>query len=321
LTGRQQPFAWRGNRNELLASYILSCIAAVTHVRRPDDYGLDLLCALITQEQGAIQAGRAFGVQVKSLGQKSLKYGGLNRKGEWKKYEIEWLFRQDQPILIAIADPKETCLKLYSTFRIWYLLLQRGTLPGQVELVPDEELAQSPMTISDGQWRYDETLINPRMNREKPGDGISYKVPLGKPILSFSGSDDDSRLNELRRVLDIWLEVDYRNVALIRGGVPYVWEYLKWETNQPPSLLQTYQAWNPTPGMNIAGLLHYISPGIASLLHNLVAQDSLDKATRLIPIAEWLEQVGELDNEGKKRIEQIRARAANSGPSKPFDQI
>jgi hypothetical protein len=98
MPGQQLLSTWKGNRAELLAAYILFSPAAVTHVRREDDYGLDLLCTLVSQQHNVLRAGRSFRVQAKSSNEPTVTYGGIDTHGAWKGYEIEWLFNQDQPI-------------------------------------------------------------------------------------------------------------------------------------------------------------------------------------------------------------------------------
>jgi len=121
MPGLQWSTFWEGNRAELFATYILSSVAAVVPVPRPVDYGLDLLCTLTRRDNRALYAGRAFGVQVRSISRSEVKYGGVNREGDWREHEVEWLYGQDQPILLCLVDLKEWRIRLYSTVRVWWV--------------------------------------------------------------------------------------------------------------------------------------------------------------------------------------------------------
>jgi len=100
------------------------------------DFGHDLLCTLTRHEGRALYAGRAFGVQVKSASDPAIRYGGLNDRREWKRYEVEWLYDQHQGFVVCVVDLKNWTVSLYSTQFRWWVPWQKGT-PGEVVLVPD----------------------------------------------------------------------------------------------------------------------------------------------------------------------------------------
>ncbi len=124
MTGQLLKATWKGTRAELLTSYILSSISAVTQVRRETDFGLDLLCTLIVYESNVIRPERSFGVQVKPASDPRVEYGGLDKHRRWKDYEVSWLFNQEQPIVVAIADVQNWRVRLYDTSRILVLSLK-----------------------------------------------------------------------------------------------------------------------------------------------------------------------------------------------------
>ena len=104
MTGLQLASFWEGNRAQLFATHVLSSVAAVVPVPVPMDFGHDLLCLLTRRKDNALYAGRAFGVQVKSGSIREIRYGGLNDKQTWKKYELDWLYDQHQPLITVTAS-------------------------------------------------------------------------------------------------------------------------------------------------------------------------------------------------------------------------
>ena len=139
MPGLQLASFWEGNRAQLFATHVLSSVAAVVPVPVPMDFGHDLLCTLTRRERHALFAGRAFGVQVKSKSDPEIRYGGLNERGEWKRYEVDWLYEQHQSFVVCLVDLKEWTVNLYSTQFMWWVPWQKGT-PGEVVLVPDLSL-------------------------------------------------------------------------------------------------------------------------------------------------------------------------------------
>lgn len=199
-----------GDRAEDLATYVLSAFSAVVPVRRQADYGADLLCIITHREGNALYAGRSFQVQVKSASETEISYGGLDDSGAWKVYELHWLYGQDQPILLCMVNQKELNAKLYSTVRIWGVRYQWGPM-GEVVLVPDEQ--------AEGEGapdQYSRKPLGATRDGTNPGDGYSYRVPLGNPIMDiFLASDGTMRDRDtLRHCVAQWVELDYTNIRL-----------------------------------------------------------------------------------------------------------
>ena len=307
MPGQQLKSTWVGNRAELLSIYALSSIAAVTHVRREEDFGFDLLCTLLTQHKNVLRAGRSFGIQVKSSGYTEIRYGGLNKNGNWKSYEIEWLFNQDQPILIAVADVKNWTIRLYNTSRIWYLYYQVGPGPGEIVLLPDEELVSGELNTQSNQWRYEENELALCDDGKLAGNGYSYQIPLGKPIAELSlDNNDDDFLSEVQSTLEKWLELEYKNIVQRNLGIPYYFEWSSWLPNQipgPESIVFAF--WNTGPGANIPRLLRAISPSVESLLLHLRHQNDFKRAEAIIPFARWLKDDGLLGKIGLDALNDI----------------
>lgn len=321
MPGQQLEAPQRGKRAELLATYILSSIAAVTQVRREDDYGIDLLCTLVSKQRNVLRAGRAFGVQVKSASDSLVKYGGLDKNGNWKGYEIDWLFNQDQPILIALADIENYQVRLYVTFQIWYLRYQIGRNPGEILLVPDEELLAASFEPHSVQWRYKDEPLPYTCKSGTAGNGFSYRVPLGKPIVTMSvDENDENLLREIRKILDRSLELDYMNIRYRSMDIAYYQEWKSWETNRLPEATIQWQFWNTTPDGHLENILMNIRPLLQSLMFNLVAQiESAGSSTLLpadginsiVPFANLMEQAGFLDPMGIDALGRLRSKVAS----------
>ncbi len=193
MTGLLLATPWEGNRNEAFAEYVLSSVAAVMRVRREADFGLDLLCTLMHYDDGVLHAGRSFGVQVKPVSEPTVTYGRIDGKtGKWKKYEINWLFSQDQPLFLGIVDLQAFSLKIYSTHRMWWIYNEIDN-PGQIVLVPEAKPA-GQLGIDSRSDRFKKTELSMLNDGTKAGDGFSYEIPLGEPVASIQlkqlGSED-----------------------------------------------------------------------------------------------------------------------------------
>jgi len=305
MPGLQLASFWEGNRAELFATFVLSSVAAVVPVPRPMDFGIDLLCTMTNQNDHALNAGRAFGVQVKSTSDREAKYGGLNDKGKWKKYEIDWLFGQDQPLLLCVADISSWRVQLYSTSYMWWLKWKKKQpLPGQVILVPDQCLDDFQEQTDED--RYPRTAIQGTAPGEVCGDGYSYRVPLGRPMVDVFLKEQDAPeyRDQVRKCLGYWLEQDYRNIAHHKTEVPFIEEWMDWTPNVPPeSPGRIWHYWSETPGHNVAQLLQAISPAVSSLLKNLDAQSQPDILRRVVPIADLVKEHGLLDPMGMEVLD------------------
>jgi hypothetical protein len=274
----------------------------------------------VSKLRNVLRAGRAFGVQVKSVNDPLVKYGGIDKSGNWKGYEIDWLFNQDQPIIIALADIEKYQIRLYNTFRIWYLRYQIGRNPGEIVLVPDEELISSPFEPHSQQWRYKDEPLPLTKDGKTAGNGFSYRVPLGKPIVVMSVDEyDDPVLQTIRETLDRSLDLDYMNIRYRTMDVAYYLEWQTWEPNNLPEIPVQWQFWNSMPGAHIENLLANIRPLIQSLMFNLVAQtESVGSSTLpytdwikvIIPFATWMKEMGFLDKTGLDALDKLQTRIA-----------
>ena len=298
MPGLQLASFWEGNRAQLFATHVLSSVAAVVPVPVPMDFGHDLLCTLTRRERHALYAGRAFGVQVKAAGSPEICYGRLGNDGRWKRYEIDWLYGQDQPLIVCIVDLRHWAVKLYSPQFMWWVLWQKRA-PGEVVLTPDLQL--DDYTDAEGrsmQNRYRSTPLPKAADGSRAGDGFSYRVPLGHPIASVSVKDQEAAefRDHLRECLDRWLTLDYRNLTHRNLKVPYVEELTDWATNELPREHGTlWHLFGPSKDQNIREILSSIAPAIASLMHNLNHQKQIERLDAVKPVATLIHEYGLLD--------------------------
>lgn len=119
-----------GDRAEYLAQYLLSFIGLPLPVLRQLDIGIDFVCNISKEENNILTFSHPFNVQLKVLNEitgetsSSIKYGGFNKKGEAKTYEIDWLFSQGMPLFIGILDSKNRTILLYSISSIWFHIMK-----------------------------------------------------------------------------------------------------------------------------------------------------------------------------------------------------
>jgi hypothetical protein len=87
-----------GGRSEILADYLFSLWGAVSPVRRQDDFGIDLFCALSDRIGRLGVVSDYFAVQVKS-GNENFKFNTSE--------EVNWLVTYPTPLFLAYVDKKQ----------------------------------------------------------------------------------------------------------------------------------------------------------------------------------------------------------------------
>lgn len=298
MTGLQLASFWEGNRAQLFATHVLSGVAAVVPVPVPMDFGHDLLCTLTRRDRHALYAGYAFGVQVKSKSDSDVHYGGLDDKGRWKRYELQWLYEQHLPLIICIVDLKQWTVELFSTHFKWWVLDQKG-MPGEITLVPNLKLED--FSEADGRTllnRYRSERLDCCQDGTIAGDGFRYLVPLGNPIVSVSVKEQEGTQfrDAARACFENWLGLEYRNLIHHQQNVPFVEEWLTWTTNAPPGPpAHFWHFHNSTPGKNIREILSSIAPALGSLAHNLNDQKQFEKLDSVRPMLSLLQEYDLLD--------------------------
>ncbi len=302
MTGLLLAMPWEGHRNEAFAEYMLSSIATVVRVPRQADYGFDLLCTLTHYADKVLYAGKSFGVQIKPLSRKKVTYGALHKKNgrwKWKSYQIDWLFKQDQPLFLGVVDLKIHSLSLYSTHRMWWVYNEIGN-PGQVVLVPD---AQPAGDIGVNWFKRKELPM--LYSGRKAGDGFSYEVPLGEPVgriyMERLESEDRQLRLEIEETIKDAVNLNYRNIMNRQGNIPITEEQNVWMGGE----YRHSFFYHSMDDAKKKALLLYIGPAIISLLqnHTLEAGNDLES---IIHMAELLQRYRCLRLEGILLLEQIR---------------
>ena len=271
-------FSFRqGNRSEYLALYILSALGVVVPVPRQEDVGTDFHCTLASREGKSLKFHAPFLVQVKSRSRKKVVFGGIDKKRRWKQKEIEWLFGQELPLLIGIADKNKLTLALYSTSNIWAAYYTAGN-PGQVVLLPDriDKDNMVPMPTSSppsGEWPLGS------------GDGRIWNIPLGPPsiLVSVDDLEESEKIAVYRGILLETLFLDQQNITYRRLGVHYSNWLLQHTTNEysPGLVVGRFYAWNNGPGANTPGQIQALTPIVISLANNYKAQNRIDELMKL----------------------------------------
>lgn len=180
-----------GDRAEHLVEHLLSAFAITASAPRQQDVGHDFFCSLISGEGQLLKAGTFFTVQAKSS-VRPLIYR--------KKYEVEWITSQENPLLICVADRKNLSVDIYSTWNLICGPLAKG-IPPKLELLPGTKRADWPGVdyLSDG----------------------TQRIRLGPPIarVAIQEAYDDDRIEQVARVLGEWVSLDRSNVVSTRAGM------------------------------------------------------------------------------------------------------
>jgi hypothetical protein len=274
----------QGDRSEYLAQYILSALGVVVPVPRQEDIGADFHCTLANREGKRLTFHAPFLVQVKSRSRKKVSFGGIDQKGNWKQKQIEWLFSQELPLLIGIADKQKLTLALYSTSNIWAACYLAGRC-GKAVLLPDKIDSDNRVPMP-----------TKRLPSEKwphgAGDGHIWDVPLGPPIVHISIDDleDKEKIDTYRGILLQTLYREQENITYRRLGVHYsTWPH-QYTTNEYAShiILGFSYAWNNGPGANTPGQIQALTPIVIALANNYKAQNRIDELAKLKPIFELI---------------------------------
>jgi hypothetical protein len=191
-----------------------------------------------------------------------------------------------------VTDIKQLELKLYNLSRIWWVRWTQHQ-PSEIVLVPDTY----PSNILGVDPCPKEPLKNFAPDKRQ-GDGYSYQVPLGEPIVRMSLKEEqtEDQRNRIRNCLDKWLAFEFQNIFHFQTKIPYSEDILKFKTNEPPdtpgsvSTMRHYVSHEV--GSNITPILLSITPAIASLIRNLYAQNQLQEVAEVLSIARLARRYG-----------------------------
>ena len=279
MAHRQLDTCYQGTRYEYATTLSLSAISSVVQVPRPEDYGFDQICTLVEVDEQLRYPRKTFGVQTKPKSQRSLIFGGVDKKGEQKTWEIQWLFGRDIPLIISLVDLDPFCIKLYSTWNIWHAYWMSPQISTrQVTL----DIGNLPPNDDDARWK------------SYPEDSNSYEkctVYLGLPIVQLdSPLPDSDNISALYECLNFWVNLDWINLQFRKLGVPFMYTVKDWETNRVPNLSNaTWQFWNKYQGIR-DNLLRTLSPMITALEVDFTSNNEGGNIAKLSGIKEILNQ-------------------------------
>lgn len=256
-----------GNRSEYLAQYLMSAVGLCAPVIRQEDIGVDFYCAVAQQAGIALTFRSPFSLQVKSSDQ-AIEYGGADKKGEWKRHEIEWLRRQELPLLIGIVSKTDREIRIYSTQMLAHVFNQMP-FPGQLVLDPDQS--------KDSQHD-----VPHAHRRDKPslpdghGDQHVWDVPLGPPvaIASIDTIEDPAQLAKIRESLIRAVHLDAMNLKYRGLGCRYNQWWYDIAANDMGSVRTTAfnYAWTASPHANVDGMIGGALPFVTGIANHLKAQ-------------------------------------------------
>lgn len=288
-----------GDRSEYLALYLLSALGVAASVPRQEDIGADFNCVLAKADGNRLTFKEAFLVQVKSASAKrTIRYGGPDQKGQWKKEEVAWLFGQELPMLVGIVDKVAGALHLYSTSNMWHGRNQGGNL-GQVWLVPDtpdKQGAEIPRPHAEKQDEWPSGI----------GDQQLWTVPLGPPVVSMTIQDLDNsdKLDLYRKILSRAINLEQTNITYRRLGVHFSRWLLRIDTNKyEDQWVGIGCTGNSRLGANSEVQLRAMAPFLATLAINFKLQKKPDSFDKLKPVATLLDPSWPETQELKKLVE------------------
>ena len=214
-------YGWRqGDRSEYLAQYFLSAIGISAPVIRQEDIGVDFYCALGREADKRITFHSPFAVQVGSVDSKAFVYGGFDASGKWRKASLDWLFSQELPFFLCTIDRPGARCRLYHVGPMWLLRYQYGDMT-QVELCPDAY--HDPLK---------ESRSTEPISQSGDGDGYSYRIPLGNPIVDLTVPDlETDKRQAAIDAMEEAVKVEQRNITNRRLGVHICYWFPGLESN------------------------------------------------------------------------------------------
>lgn len=265
-----------GDRSEYLANYLLSGLGLVTPVPRQEDIGYDFYCQLADQEKGNLSFGYPFIIQIKSDSTDSIIFGVENHKN-WKKEDIEWLFRLELPLLFGFVDKKKMNIDIYSCSSLSFLSFS-NPLPSIIEFKPrkmikEENISEPKKKLIEG-WP-----------TGHESSGHIHIVDLGSPIINLNNNDlyNHTILKEKKEILRQSITMDLHNIMYKNFRLPYfVWP-LKIDTNT--AIKEIGWAYMSFHDDNVSKSLYSsISPALISLaMHHKLLKD-IDSLELLKPL-------------------------------------
>jgi hypothetical protein len=193
-----------GSRSEVLADYLFSAWGTVSPVRRQDDIGIDLHCALTERVGWLGRVTDYYSVQVKSTDD-SWKFGDSE--------SVKWLVQYPQPLFLAHVEKKLGVVRVFHVAPRFTVGLF-PPLPSSLELTMEDTDDGSSVQWTD-----------------------NTQFSLSAPILRVGIEDllDKTRMTALRSIFQAWVRIDWENCSLFRHGLLRYRMPSSYKTNELPS--------------------------------------------------------------------------------------
>jgi hypothetical protein len=212
-------------RAEYLAQFVLSAFGSSAPILRTEDHGFDFFCSLTRREGRRLWPDGYYAVQVKSL-------SGTADPEPWTfstPDSVKWFTEYPAPLFLCTVYKKTARLQVYQNL-VRFGVAVSGELPEQLTLVPGGRGSGA-----SGPYGFDPDTGN---------------YLLGDPVLDFTIPEvlDDDRLNELKRVLKFWVDIDAENIRRYQIGLRTLrapWQYV---TNaMPEGMMKLSMRLTPAP--------------------------------------------------------------------------
>ena len=262
------------NQGEYLAQYFLSAFGVSNPVLRQEDIGVDFFCSLANKEKRRLTFHSPYMVQHGAAGTKEFVYGGYNKKTKkWRGEGLKWLFSQELPLFVCVTDRKKARLRLYTTSVMWLVRYKFGNVT-QIELCPEER--HDPLEDSRGA----------KIGKKGHGDGYTYRVPLGRPIVDLTILQLHTPVfKKAVEALRVAIQTEQKNLTFRRLGVHVASWFPDAAPNNPSSLKAAGGVfWNSKRGQNVAEQTKSLKDIALTLALNLNAQKERAKLRCVAPV-------------------------------------
>ncbi len=277
MTAIRQLNFRQGDLSEYLAHYLIASLGLATPVPRQEDIGIDFHCSLADNEEGNCTAyGYPFLLQTKSTTNPRVRLKMVKTGETWSKHEIEFMFRQELPIIFGVVDKSSVSISLFSCSPIWFLIFE-NPLCAEFELIPD-------IISKNGGVGRPEKEASDQAYPSNLSDGYRYLVKLGPPIITLTAEESrqTSILKERKEILRRAIFYDQLNITYSRLKIPHFHWLPEITTNSMPNPAYYYAASKDPDFENV--LYSGVAPTIISLALSAEKKHDAKAISELRPI-------------------------------------
>ena len=309
---RRQNSYRDGDRSESYARIVLSALGLAVPVPREEDVGIDFYCTLGQEDGKFTRFFEPYNVQVKSASQKTLQFGGADKKtSAWKVHEIAWILTQYTPFFLALVNKRAARVDLFCTTTRWF--------PYHAPQVPYELLFRAYTPDSNTDLHRGDDARTALSVAVPPGvEAVRWELPLGQPILSLTTSDVEQKsiVASAREILRQYIAIEVQNYVAAANRVSYFHWPLRITPNTQLKVRGEFLQWYSQPTIFTQLQLRNIAPLVATLLRTYESVNDNDKVTRLGGLLDMLPQDPDLKLVREKIEEGIKMQAGKNGGSK-----